>query len=298
MRPGPGWRRHGDRPGLSGQPMTTAAWHWWPDSVESGRNLGIVRTWHKKSAIGESHPGVPEAFVNRRPLCHPCRPASHPDGDHPCPLQALSSRRRLQTGDRHHVPVPRNGIFLRRGHAGCGPVVVRCGAPTARMPPDDMHAKQFDVGGWLTAQGFEKIAGRGRTTVGGRYTRGSHTLEVGFRSGQGDVVADICGHCVWIETKGRHSSGCLCRTIRAWERWGCWGQMGLVMRSCRAQPRASRFMLLQKIFKRFRLCRYLHQNRPKVVDATLGCLPADVLNATMGGICACWFWNNRKYRIP
>ncbi len=50
--------------------------------------------------------------------------------------------------------------------------------------------------------GFEKRAAWGRTKVAGRYTRGTHMLEVDFKSGQGDVVATIDGHRIRVETKG------------------------------------------------------------------------------------------------
>ena len=76
------------------------------------------------------------------------------------------------------------------------------GAQTVRISPDGMHARQFDIGGWLKVRGFEKINDRGTNPSGGRYTRGPHALEVDFRSGQGDVAADVDGGRIWVETKG------------------------------------------------------------------------------------------------
>ncbi len=121
----------------------------------------------------------------------------------PMPLADLVIEKTPPDSRRHACEGPRE----RHLHEAAVMLAVtqwlfNAGAPTARMSPDGQHAKQFDIGGWLTAQGFVKIDGWGQTRVGGRYTRGPHTLEVDFKSGQGDVVADIDGDCVWVETKG------------------------------------------------------------------------------------------------
>ncbi|MCY4197573.1 MAG: hypothetical protein OXD33_11780 [Rhodobacteraceae bacterium] len=76
------------------------------------------------------------------------------------------------------------------------------GAQTVRMSPDGMHAKQFDIRGCLETQGFKQIDRWGHTNAGSRYTRHDHTLEVDFKPGQGDVVADVREYRIWVETKG------------------------------------------------------------------------------------------------
>ena len=76
------------------------------------------------------------------------------------------------------------------------------GAETVRLHPDGMHARQFDIYEWLTSQGFKKITSMGTTPHGGNYARGQKMLEVEFKPGQGDVVAEIEGRRVVVEAKG------------------------------------------------------------------------------------------------
>ena len=81
----------------------------------------------------------------------------------------------------------------------------RHGARMVEVHADGMHAKYFNIPGWLEAQGFKKVAERGRTRGAGVYRRAGETLEIDFRSGLGDVVADIEGARVLVEAKG----GCI-----------------------------------------------------------------------------------------
>ena len=76
------------------------------------------------------------------------------------------------------------------------------GAENVCMHPDGMHAKQFDICRWLESQRFEKISGRGKTSVAGTYTRDRHTLDIDFVPGRGDVVAEVRGRRVVVEAKG------------------------------------------------------------------------------------------------
>ncbi len=76
------------------------------------------------------------------------------------------------------------------------------GAEKVCVHPDGMHAKQFDICGWLKNEGFKRIAERGKTREAGTYTRCHQTLEVEFMPGRGDVVADLKGRRVVVETKG------------------------------------------------------------------------------------------------
>ena len=76
------------------------------------------------------------------------------------------------------------------------------GAAKVSMFPDGMHAKQFDICGWLTNEGFEKIASKGKTPVAGTYSREQQTLIVEFEPGHGDVVADVEGCRIVVEAKG------------------------------------------------------------------------------------------------
>jgi len=79
------------------------------------------------------------------------------------------------------------------------------GATRVDIHADGMHAKHFDIGGWLEAEGFEKIADGGRTRGAGVYRRAEATLGIDFRSGLGDVVAQVQGARVLVEAKG----GCI-----------------------------------------------------------------------------------------
>ena len=76
------------------------------------------------------------------------------------------------------------------------------GAEEVRVHPDGMHAKQFDICGWLKKEGYEKTAAKGKTREAGTYTRDCQTLIVEFQPGRGDVVADVQGCHVVVETKG------------------------------------------------------------------------------------------------
>lgn len=84
------------------------------------------------------------------------------------------------------------------------------GADTVHVHPDGMHAKQFDIYGWLMSHEFEKIASMGKTRHAGTYMRRNQKLEVEFKPGLGDVVAKLEGRHVVVEAKGgiintRHS---------------------------------------------------------------------------------------------
>lgn len=81
----------------------------------------------------------------------------------------------------------------------------RCGAEKVDIHPDGMHAKYFDICGWLESVRFEKVAPIGKTRVAGHYKRDHQNLTVDFRPGQGDVVGDVQGHRVVVEAKG----GCI-----------------------------------------------------------------------------------------
>ena len=79
------------------------------------------------------------------------------------------------------------------------------GAARVCIHPDGMHTKQFDLAGWLQREGFRRIKREGKTPHGGLWVRDAWTLEVRFRPGQGDVVADIADESIVVEAKG----GCI-----------------------------------------------------------------------------------------
>lgn len=79
------------------------------------------------------------------------------------------------------------------------------GALSVSIHPDGMHVKDFDVAGWLHANGFTKTISIGKTRHGGLYERGERTVEVRFQPGCGDVVAQLGPDRVVVEAKG----GCL-----------------------------------------------------------------------------------------
>ena len=79
------------------------------------------------------------------------------------------------------------------------------GAARICIHPDGMHIKQFDIAGWLRTEGFRRRTSEGTTAHAGVWTRGGRTLEVRFRPGRGDVVADIQGERILVEAKG----GCI-----------------------------------------------------------------------------------------
>ena len=76
------------------------------------------------------------------------------------------------------------------------------GADKVHIYPDGVHAKQFDIRGWLEEEGFEKIAERGRTRVAGTYVHRHQQLDVDFLPGQGDIVANVNGCRIVVEAKG------------------------------------------------------------------------------------------------
>ena len=80
-----------------------------------------------------------------------------------------------------------------------------CGASQVGIRPDGQHARQFDIAAWLDRAGFEKVQANGKTKHGGVYQQGDHTLEVRFKPGCGDVVAEVGGNNVCVEAKG----GCI-----------------------------------------------------------------------------------------
>ena len=75
------------------------------------------------------------------------------------------------------------------------------GAGTVQVHPDGVHAKHFDMRGWLENAGFEKVSAKGTTREAGRYTRNRQCLLVDFRPGRGDVVASVDGRRVVVEAK-------------------------------------------------------------------------------------------------
>ena len=79
------------------------------------------------------------------------------------------------------------------------------GAGAVQVHPDGVHAKHFDMRGWLENAGFEKVSAKGTTREAGRYTRNRQCLLVDFRPGRGDVVASVDGRRVVVEAKG----GCI-----------------------------------------------------------------------------------------
>lgn len=76
------------------------------------------------------------------------------------------------------------------------------GAVRVCIYPDGQHVKQFDIARWLKCQGFRKEEGQGKTKV---WVCDGRTLKVRFESGKGDVVADVDGKRIFVETKG----GCI-----------------------------------------------------------------------------------------
>ncbi len=79
------------------------------------------------------------------------------------------------------------------------------GATKVSVHLDGMHTKNFDIRGWLKGAGFKKIADKGKNPHGGTYERNTQILVVDFKSGVGDVVAEIDGKRILIEAKG----GCI-----------------------------------------------------------------------------------------
>ena len=80
-----------------------------------------------------------------------------------------------------------------------------CGAKRVCIYPDGMHTRQFNIASWLEREGFRKRRSEGKTPHAGIWVRDDRTLEVHFRPGKGDVVADLSGERFVVEAKG----GCI-----------------------------------------------------------------------------------------
>lgn len=76
------------------------------------------------------------------------------------------------------------------------------GEALVTIHPDGEHAKIFGITPFLLSNGFERVAAVGKTTYGGRYVRGDHTIIVNPTSGKGDVVAELPAGRVIAECKG------------------------------------------------------------------------------------------------
>lgn len=76
------------------------------------------------------------------------------------------------------------------------------GAVEARMSPDGMHLKRFDLPAFLRSRRFEHVETTGRTGTGGLWRRGDQSLEVYPRPGLGDVVGVVDGRTIEVEAKG------------------------------------------------------------------------------------------------
>jgi hypothetical protein len=68
--------------------------------------------------------------------------------------------------------------------------------------PDGEHGKRFDIRGWLERRGYELVEPQGKTPYGGRYEKGSRSLSVTLRPGQGDIVGTLGGLRIVAECKG------------------------------------------------------------------------------------------------
>lgn len=76
------------------------------------------------------------------------------------------------------------------------------GVGEARMNPDGMHLKHFDLPAFLRSRRFEHVETAGRTKAGGLWLRGNQSLEVYPRPGLGDVVGIVDGRTIEVEAKG------------------------------------------------------------------------------------------------
>jgi len=76
------------------------------------------------------------------------------------------------------------------------------GARMVSMLPDGMHLAGFNLNDHLVARGFVHVSSEGRTSVGGRWTRGDDCLRVYPRPGLGDVTSEIGGRLFEFEAKG------------------------------------------------------------------------------------------------
>ncbi len=70
------------------------------------------------------------------------------------------------------------------------------------LHPDGEHAKRFEIARWLSAQGFIRKAGQGKTPFGGTYICGDKSIVVTSIPGKGDVVATTRAENIIAECKG------------------------------------------------------------------------------------------------
>ena len=75
-------------------------------------------------------------------------------------------------------------------------------AKSVTINPDGEHTKRHEMATTLARNGFAKVSSSGSTLVGGLYQRGDQYLTLSFRSGQGDVSANINGRILIAECKG------------------------------------------------------------------------------------------------
>ena len=78
--------------------------------------------------------------------------------------------------------------------------LLKRGATAVRIHPDGMHAKVHDIRAFLTSAGFTRD--EGGASCAGRYEQGKSVVTVAFRSGVGDVVAQVGGETIFAECKG------------------------------------------------------------------------------------------------
>jgi len=76
------------------------------------------------------------------------------------------------------------------------------GARKVHLHPDGEHAKRFDICRWLANEGFKKIAPIRNRPESGEWACGHQSLSIEFKSGRGDVVADIEDCRIVVEAKG------------------------------------------------------------------------------------------------
>ena len=79
------------------------------------------------------------------------------------------------------------------------------GTKTVKIHPDGMHAKHFDIRGWLETEAFERVGPLGPMREAGYYVKQGQSLSIEFKPGQGDVVGDVRGRRIVVEAKG----GCI-----------------------------------------------------------------------------------------
>jgi hypothetical protein len=78
--------------------------------------------------------------------------------------------------------------------------LLKRGAKSVRIHPDGMHAKIHDIRASLASAGFTST--NEGASCAGQYVRGRKMINVGFRAGVGDVVADVGGETIFAECKG------------------------------------------------------------------------------------------------